>query len=179
MSFVFQQLVAITTLQQMKKMSSKISFSSRSCKEDRLGSRGEKRVFWEDRGATKLFRDEGLIRYLSGLDTGLKMSNSSIKESSHLAMRKRNMTQEMSHNYFIHQNKSGQVGLKSMIIYIPFRMLRILRFPYIKATLLHLTRQQFTGFETCGLRVGMKNKPAHFFFFFLVWKETIESWARR
>lgn len=161
MSFAFQQLVAITTLQQMKKMSSKISLSSRSCKEDRRGSRGEKRVFWEDRGATKLFRDEGLIRYLSGLDTGLKISNSSIRESSHLAMRKR----KMSRNYFIHQNKSGQVGLKSMIIYIPFRMLRILRFPYIKVTLLHLTRQQFTGFETCGLRVGMKSKPAHLFIY--------------
>lgn len=131
MSFVFQKLVAITTLQQMKKMSSKISLSSRSCKEDRLGPRGEKRVFWEDRGAMKLFRDEGLIRCLSGLDTGLIMSNSSIKESSHLTMRKINMTQEMSQLFYTPEKWTS--GIKK---HDPFT------FPYIKATLLHLTRQQ-------------------------------------
>lgn len=42
----------------------------------------------------KLFWDEGLILYLSGLDSGLKMSNSSIKESSNLTGQKKNIMQK-------------------------------------------------------------------------------------
>lgn len=123
----------------MKKMSSKISLSSRSCREDRLGPKGERRVFWKDWGATKLPRDEGLIRYLSGLDTGLIMSNSSIKESSNLTMKK-NITQWKCHRIVLYTKAElDKCDInKSMTIYIALGMLYILRFPYIKTTLLQL-----------------------------------------
>ncbi len=127
----------------MKKMSSKISLSSRSCREDRLGPKGERRVFWKDWGATKLLRDEGLIRHLSGLGTGLIMSNSSIKDSSNLTMKK-NITQQKCHRIVLYTKTEVDKCdlIKSMTIYIALRMLYILRFPYIKTTLLQLNRRQ-------------------------------------